>query len=76
LSGAIVVVFAFLVFLSATGIVVASPSWKNRLLSAEAAPTKVLTKAAYHPATAPAIGSAEGDYVQGLARAVSGLVRQ
>jgi hypothetical protein len=72
----IVITFSFLVFLSATGIVVASPSWKSRILSAVAAAPSKVVKAAYHPATAPAIGSAEGDYVQGLARAVPGLIRQ
>jgi hypothetical protein len=72
----IVVAFSFLAFLSATGIVVASPTWKNRIISAVAATPSNVAKAAYHPATAPAIESVDGDYIQGLARAVPGLVRQ
>jgi hypothetical protein len=72
----IVVAFSFLVFLSATGIVIASPSWKNRILSGIAAAPNKVVKAAYHPAMAPAIGSVDGDYLQGLAKAVPGLVRQ
>jgi hypothetical protein len=70
------IAFSLLVLLSASGIVVAGPSWSHRIMSALAvAPNKVV-KAAYHPATAPVIGSVDGDYVQGLAKAVPGLVRQ
>jgi hypothetical protein len=72
----IVVAFSFLAFLSATGIVVAGPTWKDRIISAVVATPSKVAKAAYHPATAPVIGSVDGDYIQGLARAVPGLVRQ
>ena len=71
----IAVAFSLLVCLSASGIVVASPYWSNRIMSGLAAAPKV-AKAAYHPATAPAIGSVDGDYIQGLAKAVPGLIRQ
>jgi len=72
----IVVGFSLLVILSATGIVVASPSWKTRIISSVTAASSKVAKAAYNPATAPENGSAEGDYIQGLARAVPGLVHR
>jgi hypothetical protein len=72
----IVVAISFLVFFAATGFVFASPSWKNRILSSVAAAQSKVVEAAYNPATVPAIGSAEGDYIQGLARAVPGLVHR
>ena len=73
----VVVGFSFLVFLLlATGVVVASPSWKTSIISSVTAASSKVVKAAYNPATAPAIGSAEGDYIQGLARAVPGLVHR
>jgi hypothetical protein len=72
----IVIGFALLVFLSASGIVAAGPSWSHRIISGLAAAPYKVVKAAYHPATAPAIGSVDDDYIQGLAKAVPGLVRQ
>jgi hypothetical protein len=68
--------FSLLVFLSASGIVLAGPSWSHRMISGLAAAPHKVVKAAYHPATAPAIGSVDGDYLQGLAKAVPGLVRR
>ena len=70
----ILVTFSCLMFLSATGIVVASPSWSHRIISGVAAAPYKIVKAAHRPATAAVIGTADADYVQGLARAVPGLV--
>jgi hypothetical protein len=67
----VVVGFSLLVLLSATGIVVASP-WSHRIASSVA----TVVQAAYHPRAATAIGSADADYVQGLAKAVPGLVHR
>jgi hypothetical protein len=68
-----VVAFSFLVFLSATGIVIASPSWSHRIVSSAVMVSHVVATA-YHPA-AP-IDSGDGDYLAGLAKAVPGLVQR
>jgi len=67
--------FSLLVLLAATGLVVASP-WSHRIASGVATASYKVVKAAYHPAAATAIDSADGDYVQGLAKAVPGLVHR
>jgi hypothetical protein len=69
----VVVAFSLLVFLSATGIVVASPSWSHHIMSSAATVSHKIVRAAYHPA-AP-IDSGDSDYVAGLAKAVPGLVQ-
>ena len=71
-----VVAFSLLVLLSATGIVVAGPSWSHRIVSDVAIGSYKAVRAAYHPGVAAVIDSADGDYVQGLAKAVPGLVRR
>jgi hypothetical protein len=76
-SWPVVVGFSLLVFLSATGLVVASPYWSQRILSSVATASHKVVKAAYDPGAAAAgFGSVDGDYVQGLAKAVPGLVRR
>jgi hypothetical protein len=72
----VVIAFAFLAVLSATGIVVAGPSWSHRIVSGVAIASYKAVKAAYHPGLAARIDSGDGDYVQGLAKAVPGLVRR
>jgi len=72
----VVVGFSFLALLSATGIVVANPSWSYRIASGVAATSYKVVQAAYQPRAATVIGSFDGDYVQGLARAVPGLVHR
>jgi hypothetical protein len=69
----VIVAFSFLALLSATGIVVAGPSWSHRIVSGVASASYKVVKAAYHPGVTD---SGDGDYVQGLARAVPGLVRR
>jgi hypothetical protein len=71
----VVVGFSLLVLLSATGIVVASP-WSHRIASTVATASHKVVQAAYHPRAATAIGSVDADYVQGLAKAVPGLVHR
>jgi len=71
-----VVGFSLLVFLSATGLVVASPYWSQRIISGVATASHKAVKAAYHPGAAAGIGSVDDDYVQGLAKAVPGLVHR
>ena len=63
-----VVGFSLLVFLSATGLVVANPYWTQRIVSGVAT--------ASHKVIAAGIGSVDDDYVQGLAKAVPGLVHR
>jgi hypothetical protein len=76
-SWPVVVGFSLLVFLSATGLVVASPYWSQRVLAGVATASRKVVKAAYNPGAAVAgIGSVDGDYVQGLAKAVPGLVHR
>jgi hypothetical protein len=65
--------FSLLVLLAATGLVVASP-WSHRIASGVATASYKIVKAAYRPAAATA--SVDGDYVQGLAKAVPGLVHR
>jgi hypothetical protein len=72
----VVVGFSPLVLLSATGLVVASPSWSHRIVSSVATASYKVVQAAYDPGAATAIGSVDGDYVQGLAKAVPGLIHR
>jgi hypothetical protein len=71
----VVVGFSLLVVLAATGIVAASPSWSHRIASGVAAASYKVVKATYHRSAPTAIGAVDGDYVQGLAKAVPGLVQ-
>lgn len=66
----VVVAFSLLVFLSATGMVVANPSWSHRIVSSAAMVSHKVAEATYHPAD-----GGDGDYLAGLAKAVPGLVQ-
>jgi hypothetical protein len=67
----IVLAFSAFALFSATTIVAAGPSWANRVLTgAAAAVSHHFVHAAYRPSS-EAIAD---DYVQGLAKAVPGLV--
>jgi hypothetical protein len=66
----VVVAFSLFVFLSATGMVVANPSWSHRIVSSAAMVSHKVVEAAYHPAD-----GGDGDYLAGLAKAVPGLVQ-
>jgi hypothetical protein len=63
--------FSLLVLLSATGLVVASPSWSHRIVSSVATASYKVIQVAYDPGAATAIGSVDGDYVQGTGQSCS-----
>jgi hypothetical protein len=65
----LVVVFSLLVFLLATGMVVANPSWSHGVVSSAAMVSHKVVEAAY-PAD-----SGDRDYLAGLAKAVPGLIQ-
>jgi hypothetical protein len=68
----VVLTFSACALLSATTIVAAGPSWANRVLtSAAAAVSHQFVHTAYRPSSDPSVTD---DYVQGLAKAVPGLV--
>jgi hypothetical protein len=71
----VVVGFSLLVVLSATGIVAASPSWSHHIASGVATASYKVVIAAYHRSATTANDSGDSDYLQGLAKAVPGLVR-
>ena len=63
-SWPIVVAFSLLVLVSVTGIVVAGPSWAKRIIPG------------YETSSEPRATADIDDYVQGLGKAVPGLVRR